>query len=104
MAEDKKSDDGKAETPQVEAQAASDSSTSAPSTIPASGNAFLSPSLMDEEVIEKELEDDLPRYQTVKSKAPKIVKAEMIEWRENDLATTLHLVHDIIVREAKKGE
>jgi len=103
MAEDKKSDDGKAETPQVEAQAASDSLTSAPSTIPASGNAFLSPSLMDEEVIEKELEDDLPRYQTVKSKAPKIVKAEMIEWRENDLATTLHLVHDIIVREAKKG-
>ena len=99
MAEDKKSDDGKAETPQVEAQA-----TSFPSTIPARGNVFLSPTLIDEEVIEKELEDDLPRYQTVKSKAPKIVKAEMIEWRENDLATTLHLVHDIIVREAKKGE
>jgi len=34
--------------------------------------------------------------------APKIVKTEMIEWRENELETTLHLVSDIIVREAKK--
>ena len=49
--------------------------------------------------------EDSVHYQLPRaaSKLPaKIVKAEMIDWRENDLSTNLQLAGDIIAREARK--